>query len=117
MKKDIKGIIKKMKKMGVFVMVAAMNLVMTIPVYADTPSIEDLPLYRGTMDLITVITGGLTMIAAAIGVTFSVKAGIAWHAANEQERPAKQKALICTIGSAIVIVCIPGGLTWLLLFY
>lgn len=114
MKKNIRN---KVKKVGVWIMTVMVNLAMTIPVYAASPSIEDLPLFKGTMNLITVATGGITAVAAAIGVFFCVKAGIAWHTSNEQEKPGKQKALIGTIISAVVITAIPGALTWVLMFY
>lgn len=106
----------KVNKVSAAIMTAVMSLMITVPVYA-TPSIEDLPLYKGTMNLIAALTGGITAIAAAVGVFFCVKAGIEWHAANEQEKPGKLKALIGTVISAVVIIAIPGALTWILLFY
>lgn len=106
----------RVNKVSTAIMTAIMSLMITVPVYAE-PSIEDLPLYKGTMNLIAALTGGITAIAAAVGVFFCVKAGIAWHTANEQEKPGKLKALIGTVISAVVIVAIPGALTWILLFY
>lgn len=114
MKKNIRS---KVKKVCIAIAAAIANLAVANPVYAASPSIEDLPLFKGTMNLITVATGGITAIAAAVGVFFCVKAGIAWHTSNEQEKPGKQKALIGTIISAVVITAIPGALTWILMFY
>lgn len=105
------------KKVVTGIMVAMLCMAQAVPVLASTPSIDELPLYSGTKNLILVVGGGVTaIILIGCGVWCSIKAG-ALLAASEEEKPAKKKAFINTIIISVVAVGTPGLLTWVLAFY
>lgn len=112
-----RNISNRIKKVAMATIAGVINIVMASPIYAATSGIENLPLFNGTMNLLTAITAGITAIAGSLGLIFCIKSGIEWNAANEQEKPGKQKALIGTIISAVVVTAIPGIVTWILSYY
>lgn len=112
-----RNISNRIKKVAMATIAGVINIVMASPIYAATSGIENLPLFNGTMNLLTAITAGITAIAGSIGLIFCIKSGIEWNAADEHERPGKQKNLIQTIICTVVVTAIPGTITWILHFY
>ncbi len=108
--------IKKNRKNIFALLVAAMCAVQTVPVLA-APSIDTLPLFTGTKNLVAAGTGALTVLIAAGAGFFCLKAAALWLAAPEEEKAAKKKNLVNTVIISVIATVIPGVLTWILAFY
>lgn len=114
MKKKIKNM---KRKISTAIGAAMLGLLETLPVMAASPSLDELPLYTGTMNLANVAKVALTAIIGVSGLVVVLKVGIEWYTSNEQEKPAKGKKLIGTIGGVILLACLPTLIPWLLRFY
>lgn len=106
---------KKIKRIAA-ALAAAVCGMNTVPVLA-APSIDTLPLFTGTKNLVAAGTGALTVLIAAGATFFCMKAAALWLAAPEEEKAAKKKNLVNTVIISVIATVIPGVLTWILAFY
>ena len=79
--------------------------------------IQDTVLFTGTQKLLQDLTTALILISIAITLVLAVKDGIEWGAADEQERPVKQKKIIWTIIIGVITVVITGIVKVVLGYY
>lgn len=71
-------------------------------------------LFKGTSILLWAGTAALTAITVAITIFLSIKAGMAWQLADDQEKSQKKKVLVNTIAIGVLIASLSGLITLIL---
>lgn len=90
------------------------NVGFVFSVFASGTDFTNTNLYKGTRSLIQGGTIALTAIVVILTIFLSIKAGIAWQIADDQEKPQKKKALINTIAIGVLIASLGGLITLIL---
>lgn len=93
---------------------AVISIWFAIPVFASSVDFKQTILFKGSAMLLWAGTAALTAITVAITVFLSIKAGVAWQLADDQEKAQKKKALIHTIAIGVLIACLGGLITLIL---
>ena len=91
-----------------------LNMWFVLPAFANSVDFTQTTLYTGTVNLIWAAVAAMTAITVAVTVVLSIKAGLAWQVANDQEKPQKKKELINTIVIGVIVASLTGVITIIL---
>lgn len=108
---------KRYKSVRNIVIVCIFSLCFTITAFASSVDFKETTLFKGTANLLWAGVAALTALAVALTTFFGVKAGIAWQAADDQDKPQKKKALINTVAIGVLVACLTGLITLILGVY
>jgi amino acid transporter len=98
----------------IILMGVVISICFALPVFASSVDFKETTIFKGTSTLLWAGTAALTAITVAITVFLSLKAGVAWQMAEDQEKAQKKKALIHTIAIGVLIACLGGLITLVL---
>ena len=108
---------KAAQKVKLAATIAVTYLMITIPVYADTPDYTKQKFFTGTKKLFAAGTAILTALAAGATGFFVGKAFLAWQAAGEDEKARKFKTIWVTLAAGVGVTVSSGLATYVLGFY
>jgi amino acid transporter len=94
--------------------ILVINMYFVFTVFASDVDFKSTILYTGTRAVIQGATIALTAIVVILTIFLSVKAGVAWQLAEDQEKPQKKKTLIHTIAIGVLLACLGGLITLIL---
>lgn len=98
----------------VIVSILVINMYFVFTVFASEVDFKSTTLYTGTRAVIQGATIALTAIVVILTIFLSIKAGVAWQLAEDQEKPQKKKVLINTIAIGVLVACLGGLITLIL---
>lgn len=90
------------------------NILFIFTSFANSVDFTQTTLYTGTVTLIWAAVAAMTAITVAVTVVLSIKAGLAWQVANDQEKPQRKKDLINTIVIGVIVASLTGLITIIL---
>lgn len=96
-------------KLLIFALVLGNSCLFSMASYADVVSdLKNTMLYKGTVALIGGVINVLLALVVLITTVLAIIKGIQWQLADDQEKPAKKKALTHVIMIGIIIASIVG---------
>ncbi|SEU22200.1 hypothetical protein SAMN05443270_3453 [Lacrimispora sphenoides] len=98
----------------IILMGVVISICFALPVFASSVDFKQTNLFKGTANILWAGTAALTAITVAVTVFLSIKAGIAWQLADDQEKAQKKKILIHTIAIGVLIASLSGLITLIL---